>query len=121
MKKPIPNKLFEKAIADYAENPDVDTMRVVFDAFWILADNILKLLVNYKNTWMKKAFKNKTNTTRDLVCYAFIKLPKFNCKKGRAFNYFTTCMLGWLRQTYRSSKNYEELKARYKLHLEKKK
>lgn len=121
MKKLVTNKLFEKTIADYVENPDLDTMRKVFDVFWLLADTIVKNFVKFKDTWMKKAFKNKTNTIKDLVCYAFIKLPKFDYKKGKAFNFFTTCMLGMLRQTYRTSKNYNELKAKYKLHLEKNK
>ena len=115
MKKLKSNASFEKMIADYRENPTVDTMRAVFDAFWTLANNIFTAV---KFPGMEIAFKTKNSTIRDMVCLAFIKLPRYDATKGRAFNFFTTIMLGWLRQVYRTKRNYVELKAKYAKALE---
>lgn len=46
-----------------------------------------------------------------IVCWE--KLDRYNPNAGKAFNFFTTCVLGHFRQLYRSSRNYLELKERY--------
>lgn len=109
MKKLKSNTVLEKILADYKENPCVETMEKVFNAFWLLASNILEAI----KFGIEEAFKNKTHTIRRMVFFAFIKLPRYDPTKGRAFNFFTTIMLGWLRQEYRTSRNYAELKAKY--------
>jgi hypothetical protein len=107
--KKLSNTLFEKIIADYKAKPDVDTMAVLFEVFETLASNIVKYFIDGK---LGKIFKKK-ETVRDLVCLSFLKMHRYDPDKGRAFNFFTTIMLGWLRQVYRSKKNYAELKAAY--------
>jgi hypothetical protein len=47
------------------------------------------------------------------VVICFEKTDRFVSKKGKAFNYFTTCTANHYRQLYRTSKNYNELKKRY--------
>jgi DNA-directed RNA polymerase specialized sigma subunit len=54
-----------------------------------------------------------------MVC--FDKLSRYDATKSKAFNYFTTCVLGHFRQLYRASRNYKELKERYEEFLARKK
>ncbi len=41
---------------------------------------------------------------QELLFFAYEKLPRFDPEKGNAFHYFTTCMLGHLRQFWRAPK-----------------
>lgn len=107
--KKLNSASFEKIIADYNEKLDVGTMAALFEAFETLGSTIMKYFINKK---LGRIFK-KRETVRELICVSFIKLPRYNPAKGRAFNYFTTIMLGWLRQVYRTKRNYAELKAKY--------
>lgn len=50
-----------------------------------------------------------------LIC--FQKIDLFDPRKGKAFNYMTTCVINHLRQLYRSAKNYSELKKRFHIFL----
>lgn len=114
MKKLKSNAFLEKSLADYKENPNVDTMEKVFKAFWLLAKHILDVM---KFPGIEEALKNKTRTIRRMVFFCFfcfIKLPRYDATKGKAFNFFVTIMLGWLRQEYRKHRNYAELKEKYK-------
>jgi len=103
------NSSLEKIIADYKSEPDVDTLKAVFDAFELLANNIFKYFVQHSKV-AKEVFKNKSKIIRELVCVAFIKMQRYDPTKGRAFNFFTTIMLGWLRQIYRSKKDLRRIK-----------
>ena len=47
------------------------------------------------------------------VVICFEKVDRFIPKKGKAFNYMTTCIANHYRQLYRTSRNYNELKKRY--------
>ena len=47
------------------------------------------------------------------VVICFEKVDRFVPKKGKAFNYMTTCIANHYRQLYRTSRNYNELKKRY--------
>jgi DNA-directed RNA polymerase specialized sigma subunit len=47
------------------------------------------------------------------VVVCFDKVDRFNVKRGKAFNYFTTVCANHYRQLHRTSKNYHELKKRY--------
>ena len=111
MKKLHSNASFEKILADYKKDPSVDTLKAVFGIFELLATNIIKYFV--KGLVVEEVFKNKKEIIRELVCVAFLKINRYDPEKGRAFNYFTTIMLGWLRQVYRTKKNYAELKVKY--------
>lgn len=103
-------KDFDRLIREHKENPTVDTMGAVFESLWILARNILKL-VKFKG--IERAFKDRTGTYSRLVAFAYIKMERFDPTKGKAFNYFTTIMLSWLRQEYMTRHNYADLKAKY--------
>jgi DNA-directed RNA polymerase specialized sigma24 family protein len=47
------------------------------------------------------------------VMICFEKIDRFDPKKGKAFNYMTTCVLNHFRQLYRTARNYNELKRKY--------
>lgn len=50
-----------------------------------------------------------------LIC--FQKVDRFDPRKGKAFNYMTTCILNHFRQMYRTARNYNELKKKYLSYL----
>lgn len=50
-----------------------------------------------------------------LIC--FDKIDRFDPARGKAFNYFTTCTLNTLRQSYRTARNFNELKRKFSEHL----
>jgi len=110
MKNHLTSAKFDQIVRDHKEDPSVDTMGAVFEALWTLAGNILKIA---KFSGLEKALKSKTNTLSYMVACAFVKMDKYDPDKGAAFNYFTTVMLCWIRQTYRHHKKYAELKAKY--------
>ena len=105
----------DQIFREYKENPNVDSMGAVFEALWLLAKNVLKY-VKFKG--IKRALKNRTNTYSRLVAFSFIKIERFDPTKGRAFNFFTTIMLSWLRQEYMTRFRYSDLKAKYEERIE---
>jgi hypothetical protein len=52
------------------------------------------------------------------VMICFEKIDRFDPRKGKAFNYMTTCILNHFRQLYRTARNYNELKKKYLKHLQ---
>jgi hypothetical protein len=110
--KKLTNAEIDQIISNHKINPSVDTMVAAFDAFELMATNIMKvMLVGEKDTF-HKAFRNKRKTIRELVCIAFLKIERYDITKGKSFNYFTTIMLCWIRQIYRTRRN-AELKVKY--------
>lgn len=80
--------------------------------FYELSDNIF----NYA----KFNFIDRDDVIQDGVMICFEKLDRFDPnfvgkdgKKAKAFNYLTTCILNSMRQSYRSSRNYNELKRKF--------
>lgn len=78
-------------------------------AFYILAENI----TNYA----KFSGIDVDDAIQEGVLICFEKIDRFDPRKGKAFNYMTTCILNHYRQLYRSARNYNELKKRYMVHL----
>lgn len=74
-------------------------------AFYILSENI----ANYA----KFSGIDIDDAIQEGVLICFEKINKFDARKGKAFNYMTTCILNHFRQLYRSARNYNELKKRY--------
>lgn len=74
-------------------------------AFLILSAN----LANYT----RYAGIEVEDATQEGVTICFEKIDKFDKRKGKAFNYMTTCIINHFRQMYRTNKNYHELKKRY--------
>lgn len=52
------------------------------------------------------------------VMICFDKMDRFDPRKGKAFNYMTTCILNHFRQLYRTARNYNELKKKYLNHIQ---
>lgn len=74
-------------------------------AFYLLSDNLVR--------YAKFNLIDEDDALQEGVVICFEKVDRFAPKKGRAFNYMTTCILNHFRQLYRSAKNYNELKKRY--------
>lgn len=81
------------------------------NAFYTLSNNI----VSYAKFYLIDA----DDAVQESVMICFEKIDRFDPKKGKAFNYMTTCVLNNLRQLYRTSRNYNELKRKYQDFLEK--
>jgi DNA-directed RNA polymerase specialized sigma subunit len=79
-------------------------------AFYILSQNI----ANYA----KFSGIDVDDAIQEGVLICFEKINKFDPRKGKAFNYLTTCIINSLRQSYRSSKNHNELIRKYSVHLQ---
>ncbi len=86
--------------------------RQLASAFYVLAENI----ANYA----KFNGIDIDDAIQEGVLICFEKIDRFDPRKGKAFNYMTTCILNHLRQQYRSARNYNELKRRYHGHLQEK-
>jgi DNA-directed RNA polymerase specialized sigma subunit len=78
-------------------------------AFYILAENI----TNYA----KFSGIDVDDAIQEGVLICFEKIDRFDPRKGKAFNYMTTCILNHYRQLYRSARNYNELKKKYMVYL----
>lgn len=74
-------------------------------AFYILSENIANY-ARFNGIDIDDAIQEGV-----LIC--FEKIDRFDPRKGKAFNYMTTCILNHYRQIYRSIRNYNELKKRY--------
>lgn len=74
-------------------------------AFYILSENIANY-ARFQGIDVDDAIQEGV-----LIC--FEKIDRFDPRKGKAFNYMTTCILNHYRQIYRSIRNYNELKRRY--------
>ena len=98
----------QEATIAFQKNRTADNAKTLCEMFRILADNILKYFG--KNI----DFGDRKQATVECMAICFSKLRRFNPDKGKAFNYFTTIMLGHLRQFYRTRRTYEELLARQK-------
>jgi DNA-directed RNA polymerase sigma subunit (sigma70/sigma32) len=79
-------------------------------AFYLLSENI----ANYA----RFSGIDIDDAIQEGVLICFEKIDRFDPRKGKAFNYMTTCVLNHYRQIYRSIRNYNELKRRYHTHLQ---
>lgn len=74
-------------------------------AFYTLSENIVR--------YAKFNLIDQDDAVQEGVVICFEKIDRFDPKKGKAFNYMTTCILNHFRQLYRTARNYNELKRRY--------
>lgn len=86
------------------------------NAFYLLAENI----VNYT----KFSGVDIDDAMQEIVMICLEKIDRFNPhfigktgQKSKAFNYFSTLSINTLRQSYRFSKNYHELKRKFSIYL----
>lgn len=97
-------KLYKEACQNYEE-----FQNQLAHAFYILSENI----ANYA----KFSGIDTDDAIQEGVLICFEKINRFDPRKGKAFNYMTTCILNHFRQLYRSARNYNELKKKYQNHL----
>lgn len=86
--------------------------KTLADAFYLLATNIVK--------YARFNGVDQDDAIQEMAMVGFEKLDNFNPKKGKAFNFLTTCGLNSMRQLYRSGRNYNELKKRFLAHIQSK-
>lgn len=79
-------------------------------AFFTLSENIVK--------YAKFQLIDVDDAVQEGVMICFEKINRFDSRKGKAFNYMTTCILNHFRQLYRSARNYNELKKKYLKHVQ---
>jgi len=79
-------------------------------AFFTLAENIVR--------YAKFQLIDTDDAVQEGVMICFDKIDRFDSRKGKAFNYMTTCILNHFRQLYRTARNYNELKKRYLNHVQ---
>ncbi|MEN6292597.1 MAG: sigma factor, partial [Methanobacterium sp.] len=94
----------EKAYKEVCENYK-EFQNQLANAFYVLSENI----ANYA----KFSGIDVDDAIQEGVLICFEKINRFDSRKGKAFNYMTTCILNHYRQLYRSARNYSELKKRY--------
>ena len=79
-------------------------------AFFTLSENIVR--------YAKFQLIDQDDAVQEGVMICFEKINRFDPRKGKAFNYTTTCILNHFRQLYRSARNYNELKKKYLKHVQ---
>ena len=79
-------------------------------AFLTLSENIVR--------YAKFQLIDMDDATQEGVMICFDKIDRFDSRKGKAFNYMTTCILNHFRQLYRTARNYNELKRKYLNHVQ---
>lgn len=93
-----------------ANSTYIETQQQLALAFLTLSENIVR--------YAKFNLIDIDDAIQEGVMICFEKIDRFDPKKGKAFNYMTTCTLNHFRQLYRTARNYNELKRKYLLHLE---
>lgn len=79
-------------------------------AFYTLSENIVR--------YAKFQLIDEDDAIQEGVMICFEKIDRFDPRKGKAFNYMTTCIFNHFRQLYRTARNYNELKKKYLNHLQ---
>jgi hypothetical protein len=79
-------------------------------AFFTLSENIVR--------YAKFQLIDADDAIQEGVMICFDKIDRFDPRKGKAFNYMTTCILNHFRQLYRTARNYNELKRKYLNHIQ---
>lgn len=79
-------------------------------AFFTLSENIVR--------YAKFQLIDVDDAVQEGVMICFDKIDRFDSRKGKAFNYMTTCILNHFRQLYRTARNYNELKKKYLNHIQ---
>jgi len=97
--------LNKQELYQQAEREYVDSKNKLAIAFFTLSENIVR--------YAKFQLIDVDDAIQEGIMICFEKINRFDSRKGKAFNYMTTCILNHFRQLYRSARNYNELKKRY--------
>ena len=98
---------YKQVLISYYETQDQ-----LASAFYTLSENIVR--------YAKFNLIDQDDAIQDCVLVCFEKIDRFDTSKGKAFNFLTTISINSLRQLYRTSRNYNELKKKYLNHLQSK-
>jgi len=98
-------QLYQQVISDHTVTKDDLAL-----AFLTLSENLVR--------FAKFNLIEPSDAIQEGVMICFDKIDRFDPRKGKAFNYMTTCILNHFRQLYRTARNYNELKKRYLRHLQ---
>ena len=79
-------------------------------AFYTLSENLVR--------YARFNLIDADDAVQEGVMICFEKIDRFDSRKGKAFNYMTTCILNHFRQLYRTARNYNELKKKYLRYLQ---
>jgi hypothetical protein len=93
------------ALSIEAEEEYKEAQSILATAFYTLSNNIVR--------YAKFSHIDDDDAVQEGVLICFERAEKFDPKKGKAFNYLTTCILNHFRQLWRSARNYNDLKRRY--------
>ena len=93
-----------------ASNTHDEAKKHLAIAFLTLSENIAR--------YAKFQLIEIDDAVQEGVLICFDKINRFDPRKGKAFNYMTTCILNHFRQHYRSARNYNELKKRFLKHVQ---
>jgi len=95
---------------DLANSVHEDSRQKLAIAFFTLSENIVR--------YAKFQLIDMDDAVQEGVMICFDKIDRFDSRKGKAFNYMTTCILNHFRQLYRTARNYNELKKKYLSHIQ---
>lgn len=93
-----------------ASSDHEDSRQKLAIAFFTLSENIVR--------YAKFQLIDADDAIQEGVMICFDKIDRFDSRKGKAFNYMTTCILNHFRQLYRTARNYNELKKKYLNHMQ---
>lgn len=99
----------KSTLAD-SENNHQSSKQKLAVAFFTLSENIVR--------YAKFQLIDADDAIQEGVMICFDKIDRFDPRKGKAFNYMTTCILNHFRQLYRTARNYNELKRKYLNHIQ---
>jgi hypothetical protein len=107
-----PNRLLNAKECEYKQTIKefVNSQDQLAAAFYTLSENIVR--------YAKFHLIDEQDAVQEGVRICFEKIDRFDPVKGKAFNYMTTCILNHMRQLYRTSRNYNELKRKYLIFME---
>jgi len=99
----------ESTLKSACENHEESRQKLA-TAFLTLSENIVR--------YAKFQLIDIDDAIQEGVMICFDKIDRFDSRKGKAFNYMTTCILNHFRQLYRTARNYNELKRKYLNHIQ---
>lgn len=98
-----------EALGESSSSHDESKQKLAI-AFFTLSENIVR--------YAKFQLIDADDAIQEGVMICFDKIDRFDARKGKAFNYMTTCILNHFRQLYRTARNYNELKRKYLNHVQ---
>ena len=100
----------KEIILNEVKNAHDSSKQKLATAFFTLSENIVR--------YAKFQLIDVDDAVQEGVMICFDKIDRFDSRKGKAFNYMTTCILNHFRQLYRTARNYNELKKKYLSHIQ---